>query len=80
VKKISFKFGFEGALPKEFLLKMTMNRCIFQLILLYVMMSVPCKGDILFPKDTSVDFVFPPKKMRSSSMGVPDGHLRPLGK
>ena len=36
------------------------------------------RGDILFPKDISVDFEFPPKVRRSSS-GIPDGHLRPLG-
>ena len=36
------------------------------------------KADILFPKDVSVDFEFPPR-IRRSSIGIPDGHLRPLG-
>ncbi|CAK8691779.1 unnamed protein product [Clavelina lepadiformis] len=39
---------------------------------------LPAKADILFPKDTSVNFIFPPNIHRSST-GIPDGHLRPLG-
>jgi len=38
-----------------------------------------CTCDILFPKDTSIDFEFPPKFKRSNIAGLPDGHLRPLG-
>nr|XP_002126088.2 lysine-specific demethylase 8-like [Ciona intestinalis] len=49
---------------------------LFRLIAFLMTSSVHC--DILFPKDTSTDFVFPPKIRRSTS-GVPDGHLRPLG-
>ena len=37
-------------------------------------------GDILFPKDTSTDFVFPPKMRASNIPGMGMGHLRPLGK
>ena len=37
-------------------------------------------GDILFPKDTSTDFLFPPKLRASNVPGMGIGHLRPLGK
>ena len=32
-----------------------------------------------FPKDQSVNHMFPPKMVRSSSSNMPFGHLRPLG-
>lgn len=38
------------------------------------------QGDILFPKDTSTDFVFPPKLRATTNVqGMAMGHLRPLG-
>ena len=48
-------------------------------IFLLVFLIKFASSDILFPKDISVDFEFPPRIRRSSS-GIPDGHLRPLGK
>ncbi|XP_039272410.1 bifunctional peptidase and arginyl-hydroxylase JMJD5-like [Styela clava] len=35
-------------------------------------------AEVLFPKDQSLDLVFPPRS-RKSATGLPDGHLRPLG-
>lgn len=37
-----------------------------------------CHAEIMFPKDLSTEFIFPPKHRRSGT-GLPDGHLRPLG-
>ena len=54
-----------------------MNKIVNNFVLFLLLGSL-VKSDILFPKDTSVDFEFPPRIRRSSS-GIPDGHLRPLG-
>jgi len=49
-------------------------------IVLFVLITTEfCECDILFPKDTSTDFVFPPKLRMSNIQGMPMGHLRPLG-
>lgn len=50
---------------------------VFAIVTLYVAITY---GDILFPKDTSIDFVFPPKMRASNIPGMGIGHLRPLGK
>jgi len=49
---------------------------VFAIVSLYVAFTY---GDILFPKDTSIDFVFPPKMRASNIPGMGIGHLRPLG-
>lgn len=48
-------------------------------VVLFCSLFLSCSCDILFPKDVSTDFEFPPKFRRSNVQGLPDGHLRPLG-
>jgi len=47
--------------------------------LLFAIIVQIVRADILFPKDTSTDFVFPPKLRASTIQGMAMGHLRPLG-
>jgi len=54
------------------------SRCVLWLTIMWTTSHV-VHSDILFPKDVSTDFVFPPKLRASTIQGMSMGHLRPLG-